>query len=266
MEEYAAEIVDIEEKQTYCTNCQGINFCKQDIQGTVPQIESKFGRFSVSYAICKKEQAARDQKRLNELMLFSKIPEEFDGLGFDDYGKLFEITPNNEKAIKAARYIVENDDSKGALFFGNTGTGKSMLAAMIVNEKINLGKSAMFASIPDLLNDIRCSFDKGNTADILRAVIEVPLLVLDDFGTEKMTEWVGEQLFILINSRMSAKRQTIFTANYTTTVLYDRLATVDRSGRVIDDMQGRRIMSRIFGMCYVVKLDGKDYRMKQGAK
>ena len=61
--------------------------------------------------------------------------------------------------------------------------------------------STVFASVPDLLMDIRDSFGTGRTAEILRSVQRAPCLVLDDLGTERMSEWVGEQVFAILNYR-----------------------------------------------------------------
>ena len=71
---------------------------------------------------------------------------------------------------------------KGALFYGATGTGKTLLAAIVAQEKMKQGISTVFASVPDLLMDIRDSFGTGRTVEILRTVQKVPCLVLDDLG------------------------------------------------------------------------------------
>ena len=120
----------------------------------------------------------------------------------------------------------------------------------------------LFASVPDLMADIRASFASGGTSERVQAVKETPFLVLDDLGAEKMTEWVGEQLFCIVNHRYNEQLPTVVTSNYSPTQVIAHMATVDGRGNVIDDMQGQRIMSRIYGMCERVEIRGADWRMR----
>lgn len=86
---------------------------------------------------------------------------------------------------------------KGALFYGATRTGKTLLSAIVAQEKIKRGIAVAFASVPDLLMDIRDSFGTVRTAEILRLIQKSPCLVLDDLGAERMSEWVGEHSSLL---------------------------------------------------------------------
>ena len=91
---------------------------------------------------------------------------------------------------------------------------------------------------------------------------EADFLVLDDLDAERMTEWVGEQLFAIINHRYNEKLQTVITSNHSPDDIVEHMATVNRDGDIVDDMQGKRIVSRIFGMCEVIRLGGEDYRTR----
>ena len=117
-------------------------------------------------------------------------------------------------------------------------------------------------SVPDFLADIRASFGKNTTTEMMELAREIPCLILDDFGAERITEWVGEQLFCLLNHRYNGGLQTIITSNYSPENIASRLVSVDKTGQE-DDMQAKRIMSRVFGMCEMVSLAGDDWRKEE---
>lgn len=136
------------------------------------------------------------------------------------------------------------------------------MASIVAQEKLKRGIPVIFASVPDLLMDIRDSFGTGRTAEILRSVQQVPCLVLDDLGAERMSEWVGEQVFAILNHRSQNSLQTIITTNYGLKALAGRMATAIRDKDFGDDVQGKRLISRICGMCYIVGVRGRDFRMQ----
>ena len=125
------------------------------------------------------------------------------------------------------------------------------------------GTSVIFVSVPDLLMDIRDSFGTGGTAEILRSVQRAPCLVLDDLGAERMSEWVGEQVFAILNYRSNHELQTIITSNYGLAVLAERMMVAVKDRDAEGDVQSQRILSRICGMCHIVEIGGRDYRMGQ---
>ena len=256
IERYRDEIAHIERLQDLCRGCTGES-CKQTSQGMIPMVETSHGRFFHVLSPCKHERNRRERLRMARLFASAHIPRAYETDTFADY----EVTGGNKGAVDAARMMV--DGEIGGLFvYGVRGTGKTKLAAIIANERARGGKPVLFASVPDLMADIRASFADGTTVDTVQAVKETPFLVLDDLGSEKMSEWVGEQLFCIVNHRYNERLQTVVTSNYSPTEIIAHMAPVDRNGNVIDDMQGQRIMSRIYGMCERVEIKGADWRMK----
>ena len=111
----------------------------------------------------------------------------------------------------------------------------------------------MFVVTPDLLQSIRRGYDNPDAARTAQAIVDsartIDILVLDDLGSEKPSDWVREQLFVLINARYEAELPTIITSNYGTADLVDRL--------------GQRIVSRLIEMTTAITMTAPDYRMQQ---
>ena len=250
------EIADIECAQERCKGCTG-EVCKQPSQGMIPVVEVHDGRFFYALRRCRHERSRLARLRISRLFASARIPRAYEGDTFADYA----VTAANRDAVDAAHMMVA-DEIKGLFLHGEKGTGKTKLAAIIANERARAGSPVLFASVPDLMADIRSSFRDGTTSEAVQAVKNTPFLVLDDLGAEKMTEWVGEQLFCIVNHRYNEMLPTVVTSNYNPTQIIRRMATVDRGGNVIDDMQGQRIMSRIYEMCERVEIKGADWRMK----
>lgn len=109
----------------------------------------------------------------------------------------------------------------------------------------------IFITIPELLMKIRSCFSLNEGEEsIVRKYSDCSLLVLDDLGVEKTSDWSLQTLYIILNNRYSEQLQTIITSNL----------TIDEIG----EKMGDRIASRIAGMCKIVKLTGKDRRLKNG--
>ena len=249
------EIVDIERAQDLCRGCTGEK-CRQLSRGMIPVVEVHDGRFSYALKVCRHERSRREKLRIAKLFSSARIPRAYEGDTFADY----TVTDGNRKAVEAARWMLAG--GSGVFLYGEKGTGKTKLAAIIANERARAGSPVLFASVPDLMADIRRSFKEGTTSEAVQAVKNAPFLVLDDLGAEKMTEWVGEQLFCIVNHRYNEQLPTVVTSNYSPTQVIAHMATVDGLGNVIDDMQGQRIMSRIYEMCERVEIRGADWRMK----
>lgn len=249
------EIVNIERAQDLCRGCTGEK-CRQLSRGMIPVVEVHDGRFSYALKVCRHERQRREREKIARLFASARIPRAYEGDTFADY----TVTDGNRKAVEAARWMLAG--GSGVFFYGTKGTGKTKLAAIIANERARAGSPVLFASVPDLMADIRRSFKDGTTSEAVQAVKNTPFLVLDDLGAEKMTEWVGEQLFCIVNHRYNERLATVVTSNYSPTQVITHMATVDGRGNVIDDLQGQRIMSRIYGMCERVEIRGADWRMK----
>ncbi len=257
LEANRSQILSVEQAQDVCRGCSGAN-CKQTTPGMIPTLEAVGGRLYEGYAICRHERSRRAQERIDRLLQSAKIPQAYAADTFDDY----EVTAGNHDAVRAAHWVLAPNNRRGIFLHGRRGTGKTKLAAIIANEKAKAGCPVLFSSVPDLMADIRSTFDAGTTPTTVRAVKETPCLVLDDLGSEKMSEWVGEQLFCIVNHRYNQGLQTIVTSNYSPKEILAHMATRDRRGYVVDDMQAQRILSRIYGMCERVEIKGTDWRMR----
>ncbi|MBC1758734.1 ATP-binding protein [Listeria ivanovii] len=138
----------------------------------------------------------------------------------------------------------------GLMLYGDVGGGKTFLAACIANALIDQGVEVMMTTIPRLANAM--SKDYGNERkSVLQRIANVPLLVLDDVGTERNTSYGYELMYDIINTRYKAKKPLIITTNLTMNAL-----------KQAEDTNQKRIYDRLVEMCAPVKVSSSGRRQK----
>jgi len=147
---------------------------------------------------------------------------------------------------------------------GPRGTGKTHMAAAIIREIVldrtpkqrrATIKNIKWISVPDLLLEIRATFRDGSERsemEIIEEYSDCRILVLDDLGAEKTSEWSLQTLYTIIDRRYREERQTIITSNL----------SLDELAAQVDD----RIASRLSELCRVVVLAGADRRVSRSKK
>jgi DNA replication protein DnaC len=142
------------------------------------------------------------------------------------------------------------DRGRGFWFYGDVGTGKTSLAMVISRAAVEAGRSVAIYSMPQLLADIRATYEDGagrSYLDLFRRLSRVDLLHLDDLGAEKSSEWVLEQLYAIVNERWQEQRSMLVTTNLT-----------DRDE--LREQIGERTVSRLSEMCATIPIMGSDLR------
>ncbi len=160
----------------------------------------------------------------------------------------FVPTPGTQRAYEVA--LEYRPEKGGLLFFGSCGVGKTHLAAAVAHRYLGQ-RAVLFISCPEFLLELReeiQSVKKEKQRFLFSLARNAQILVFDDIGAEKSSEWVQETLFVLINHRYEQMLPTIFTTNYTLDELDLRL--------------GKRITSRLVEMCRSIRMTGEDWRVK----
>lgn len=145
---------------------------------------------------------------------------------------------------------------KGLLFIGPTGIGKTHLAVSVLRAVVRKGLRGVYYDTRSLLQAIRSGFNRVTRASETAALDEVmraELLVLDDLGAERTTDWVEETMHLIVNTRYNESRPTVFTTNY------EDVADVTN----VDSLRvrvGDRLHSRLREMCEFLEYEGPDYR------
>jgi len=164
-----------------------------------------------------------------------------------------------DRAVAQARRVADAfpEVSRGLFLEGQPGVGKTHLAVAVLKQAVQqTGARGLFYDTRDLLRLIRSTYDPSTRTtelDILRPVMTAELLVLDDLGAEKTSEWVDETMNLIVNTRYNERRLTIFTSNYPD-------IPDDTDPQSLLFRIGARMRSRLHEMCEFVVLDAADYR------
>ena len=209
---------------------------------------------------CRKDEIAREEAekerqreldRVKELASYSLVDERFHESTFD---RFVADTPDDQRVLRICRNYVEHFDemlahNAGLLFFGSPGTGKTFAASCIANALMEQRVPVLVTSIVRLTANM---FGE-DLNELLYRMNTARLLVLDDFGAERNTDFKAEQIFTVIDARYAAKKPMIITTNLT-------------DFKTETDVRRRRVYDRIFEVCTPIKMDGESKRRIEGQK
>ena len=234
----------------YCGKCH-----KPKEAYFAPDKAAVFGR-DRHPAECDCQRAAREEREAAEKRRrHLDTVEELKRRGFTDptmWDWTFENDNGRNPQTAVARFYAEHWDTMqaeniGYLFWGGVGTGKSYLAGCIANALMEKEIPVRMTNFAAILNDLAASFEGRN--EYISRLCRYPLLILDDFGMERGTEYGLEQVYSVIDSRYRSRRPLIVTTNLTLQQIQNP-----------PDTTHARIYDRLLEMCAPVRFTGGNFR------
>lgn len=190
---------------------------------------------------CTKKERSKERLERNKILISQKEHPLPPGLRTHTFVN-FKVGAYNQTAYDSCLTYVSTFGrlrSRGLVLHGETGVGKTHLAAAVGNV-LKEKHSVTFAYVPELLDKMR------NTHMSLEPLLNADLLILDDIGSERPTDWTAERLLIIVDGRLNRFKSTVFTSNFEPEDFEKRL--------------GERIASRILGNNLKLEVNGPDWR------
>lgn len=219
-------------------------------------------------------QLAQESQRLLEA---AHIPLRYFDCNFAHYYPPDAPSGSLARAKQVAEEFAENypNVKAGLLIVGDIGVGKTHLAVAIIKQLIRKRVRCLFSDYRELLKQIQNSYNptvQETESDILKPVFDADVLVLDELGAVRPSDWVWDTVSLVLNSRYNNRKTTIITTNYPD--LPPAGADIGDSGpkaaakraarpESLGDRIGERMRSRLHEMCEVVEMRGNDHRTKQ---
>jgi DNA replication protein DnaC len=202
----------------------------------------------------------------------ARIPKRYQHCVLDSFETEFPKADSSLRtALWEARRFVEaypvETNGQGLLITGSIGVGKTHLAVGLMLELIKeRSAQCLFCDYRELLKQIQNSYNpqvNSTELEVLRPVFEAEVLVLDELGAQKPTDWVWDTVALILNTRYNDKQTTIITTNYPDLPPVGTGGTdVQKSVRAetLGDRIGERMRSRLAEMCVRIDVAGKDFR------
>ena len=225
------------------------------------------------------------EERAARVMERARIPKRYEHCDFESYvadltdGKTW--MPQHAQSMKQAKMLAQGfvrdypgAAEKGLLLMGPSGVGKTHLAVAALKELIRRGHGGVFCDYRELLKEIQASYNPASEStemSILEPIRDVEILVLDDLGASKPSDWVRDIVGIVLNARYNENRTTVITTNYVDNPVSDGEPSRLPGGRMIpasreDTLEqriGSRMRSRLYEMCRTVEVIAPDFRREK---
>ncbi len=216
------------------------------------------------------------EERAEKVMERAQNPKRYEHCDFESFSTDIG-TAQQQQSLKHAKLLVEGflrdypATEQGLLLAGPSGGGKTHLAVAALKELIRRGHGGLFCDYRELLKEIQASYNAASESTemgILEPIRTAEILVLDDLGATKPSDWVRDIVSIVLNARYNEKRTTIITTNYvdnpqsegeTTRLPHGKLMSAIKEDS-LEQRIGSRMRSRLFEMCRTVEVYAPDFR------
>jgi DNA replication protein DnaC len=235
-----------------CGKCNTPKECLVEVMGDI----KKFG----CMCKCQSEKYREEQAKQREREEFERVnrlrTQGIQDRNFREWTFENDDGSNPKQMDKAMRYCLKWDemyrDNIGLLLWGNVGTGKTFFAACIANYLIEHGVPVLMTNFIRLTNALT-GFDEDKNAYI-RSLNNYKLLIIDDLGAERQSDYMLEQVYNIIDSRYKNQQPLIITTNLSLSEIKEP-----------KELKYSRIYSRIIEMCVPIRFDGTDRRKEVSA-
>ena len=217
----------------------------EDLKQRIKIQRERKEKFNEKYREEEKIKKIKERKRqLQNIIKSAQTPKIFSDVRARD----FKITDNNRDTAKIAVQSIKKND--GLFIYGECGTGKTMLACIIANERAELLKSSLFIRAVDIFHELNPFFsqNKFETINKRNLVLTIPCLIIDDLGAEKPSDFTRATLFDILDYRMNEELQTIITTNFNIEELKKRINVKEELNL------SEKIIRRITATCKLVEL------------
>jgi DNA replication protein DnaC len=225
------------------------------------------------------------EERASRVFERARIPKRYEHCDFESYvtdlvdGKTW--TSQHAQSLKQAKLLAQafvrdypGSEEKGLLLMGPSGVGKTHIAVAALKELIKRGHVGLFCDYRELLKEIQASYNPASESTemrILEPIRTVEILILDDLGASKPSDWVRDIVGIVLNARYNERRTTIITTNYFDSPAAESEPVRLPNGKLIapsredslDQRIGARMRSRLFEMCRTVEVFAPDFRREK---
>lgn len=231
----AYNIKDALEQQEFCHNeCKCFEQCTNN--GFYPYFygDAK-NKYNFVFKFCDKLEIYKRKREKERLVKNSKIPKIFCGKTFED----FIVTNENKNAYLAAKDFVENPQFS-LYIFGDKGLGKTMLLSIMANALIEAGKNVLYVCAPDLAGELKEAINRKNEYETLNFVSNADILIIDDLGAEKQSDWLAGEFYKLFNTRYNNGAPTVISSNlsFNNLIKHFKVSNEDTAGRIVNRIIG----------------------------
>lgn len=249
---YTSSLENTVSELKHCKDCPGLMYCQNSLEGHVFYPKESGKQVIFSYKPCK-HQIEMKNKENNKMTKDKELA----------MASMSDIDSTDKKRVPVIKWLINfcktfdrNGIHKGLYLHGTFGCGKTYLISAAFNELSKKRISTEIIYFPELLRDLKNDFD--SSGDRLQYLEEVDLLLIDDIGAEKVTEWGRDEILgTILQKRMNNYKTTFFTSNLTLEQLEEHLI-INSSGDEV--FKARRIIERIKKLTEDMELKSENKR------